>query len=392
MVPSAPRRGASPRAVGLVLAAAAGLIVANLYYCQPLLGQVQATFHSTARATGFVATATQLGYGLAMFALVPLGDRYERRGLIVGVTAASALALVGVVLARSLPALLATSLVLGATSMVPQYIIPFAAGLVGDGGRGAAVGSVMRGVLVGILAARTLAGFLGGALGWRAVFGVASGLTVILAVVLAAMLPEQRPETPMPLRALYTSLVDLAREHPALRRHAVLGALGFAAYSALWTTLAFHLAALPGHYGSETAGLFGLVGVAGAFGAPLFGRLADRATPLAVNGLAIVALVLGYGAFATFPASLAGLGAGGMLVDLGNWANHISNQTRVFNLDPARRSRLNTVYMSTCFAGGALGSALATIVFGRWDWPGVCVLGLVFGALALLVLLRAELG
>src|SRR6185437_16725708 len=142
-----------------------------------------------------------------MFALVPLGDRYERRGLIVGVTAASALALVGVVLAPSLPALLAASLVLGVTSMVPQYIVPFAAGLAGDGGRGAAVGAVMRGVLVGVIASRTLAGFVGHTLGWRAMYGIASGLMVILAAVLAAMLPEQRPETTMPIRTLYASLV-----------------------------------------------------------------------------------------------------------------------------------------------------------------------------------------
>ena len=391
MVPSALRRGASPRALGFVLAAAAGMTVANLYYNQPLLGLMAAAFGATPRMVGFVATATQLGYGLAMLLLVPLGDRYERRGLIVGMTAASAFALVGVMFAPSLPALLAMSLVLGVTSMVPQYIVPFAAGLAGPGGRGAAVGSVMSGVLVGILASRTLAGFVGARLGWRAMYGVASGLMVILAVVLAAMLPEQRPETTMPLRALYRSLVDLVREHPTLRRHALLGALTFAAFSAFWTTLTFHLAALPGHYGSEVAGSFGLVGVVGALAAPIVGRVADRATPLAVNGLAIATLMLGFGVFAVFPASLVGLGVGVVLLDFGAQANHISNQTRVFNLDPARRSRLNTVYMSTYFAGGAIGSALGTTVQGRWGWAGVSVLGVGLGAAALLVLLHGEL-
>jgi predicted MFS family arabinose efflux permease len=205
------------------------------------------------------------------------------------------------------------------------------------------------------------------------------------------MLPEQRPETTVSLPALYRSLVDLPREYPTLRRHALLGALTFAAFSAFWTTLTFHLAALPGQYGSETAGLFGLVGVIGALGAPLFGLLADRATPLVVNGLAIVVLMLGYALFAVAPSSLAGLAAGVVLLDLGAQANHISNQTRIFNLDPSRRSRLNTIYMSTYFAGGALGSALGTIVHGRWQWPGVCLLGLGFGAAALLVLLWGEL-
>jgi predicted MFS family arabinose efflux permease len=194
----------------------------------------------------------------------------------------------------------------------------------------------------------------------------------------------------MPLRALYRSLVDLIPEYPTLRRHALLGALTFAAFSAFWTTLTFHLAELPGHYGSETAGLFGLVGVAGALGAPLFGRYADRATPLAVNGLAIVTLTLGYAAFALWGSSLIGLGVGVVLLDLGAQANHISNQTRIFNLDPKRRSRLNTIYMSAYFGGGALGSALGTAVHGHWGWPGVCVLGLALGSAALGILVRGE--
>ncbi len=295
-------------------------------------------------------------------------------------------------LAPSLGALLGLSLVLGVTSMVPQYIVPFAAGLAGAGGRGRAVGTVMSGVLVGILASRTLAGVVGAHAGWRAMYGIASGLMLILALVLAVLLPEQHPETTMPLRALYRSLVDLIPEYPTLRRHTLLGALTFAAFSAFWTTLTFHLADLPGHYGSQAAGLFGLVGVAGALGAPLFGRYADRATPLAVNGLAIIALMLGYAAFALGGSSLIGLAIGVVLLDLGAQANHISNQTRIFNLDPRRRSRLNTIYMSAYFGGGALGSALGTFVHGRWGWPGVCGLGLALGAAALGILVRGERG
>jgi predicted MFS family arabinose efflux permease len=360
-----------PRSLAFLLAAAAGLTVANLYYNQPLLGLIQRSFGATPRTVGLVSTATQLGYGLAMLLLVPLGDRYERRGLIVGMTAASALALVGVVLAPSLAALLAMSLVLGVTSMVPQYVVPFAAGLAGEHNRGRAVGTVMSGVLVGILASRTLAGFVGAAWGWRTMYAIASGVMVLLAVLLRATLPAQRPETTMPLPALYRSLVALVGEFATLRRHALLGALTFAAFSAFWTTLTFHLATLPGRYGSETAGLFGLVGVAGALAAPLFGRYADRATPLAVNGLAITVLMLGYAAFALGGGSLLGLATGVVLLDMGAQANHISNQTRIFNLDPRRRSRLNTIYMSAYFGGGALGSTLGIAVYGRWGWPGV---------------------
>ncbi len=349
------------------------------------------TFGASPREVGLVSTTTQLGYGLAMLLLVPLGDRYERRGLIVGMTAASAVALVGVVLAPSLGALLGASLVLGVTSMVPQYVVPFAAGLAGAGDRGRAVGTVMSGVLVGILASRTLAGFVGAAFGWRAMYAVASGVMIVLALLLRATLPAQRPETTMPLGALYRSLVHLIPEHRVLRLHALLGALTFAAFSAFWTTLTFHLAELPGHYGSRAAGMFGLVGVAGALGAPLFGHYADRATPLAVNGVAIAVLMVGYGAFALGGGSLVGLATGVVLLDLGAQANHISNQTRIFNLDPRRRSRLNTIYMSAYFGGGALGSALGIAVYGRWGWAGVCALGLGLGATALGLLVRGEL-
>jgi len=374
----------------LVLAAAAGLTVANLYYNQPLLELVRESFGVTAREVGLVATATQLGYGLAMLVLVPLGDRYERRGLIVGMTAASAVALVGVALAPSLPALLGLCLVLGVTSMVPQYVVPFAAGLARPTDRGRAVGSVMSGVLVGILLSRTVSGFWGARFGWRSMYGVAAGIAVVLAIVLRVALPRQQPETTMPLGALYRSLPGLVREHRLLRRHSLLGALTFAAFSVFWTTLIFHLSTLPGHYGSETAGLFGLVGVAGALAAPLFGRYADRATPLAVNGLAIAVLLLGYGAFALGGGSLFGLAVGVVLLDLGAQANHISNQTRIFNLDPRRRSRLNTIYMSSYFGGGAAGSALGIAVYERWGWGGVCALGLGFGTTALALLVRSE--
>jgi predicted MFS family arabinose efflux permease len=390
MEPGGPSAPEAPRWLWFVLAAAAGLTVANLYYNQPLLELVRGSFGVTSGEVGLVATATQLGYGLAMLVLVPLGDRYERRGLIVGMTVASAFALVGVAFAPSLPALLGLCLVLGVTSMVPQYVVPFAAGLAGPNDRGRAVGTVMSGVLLGILLSRTVAGFWGARFGWRSMYGVAAGIAVVLAVALRALLPQQHPETTMPLGALYRSLPGLVREHRVLRRHSVLGALTFAAFSVFWTTLVFHLGELPGHYGSETAGLFGLVGAVGALAAPFLGRWADRASPRAVNGLAITAVVLGYVAFALWGGSLLGLAAGVVLLDVGAQGNHISNQTRIFNLDPSRRSRLNTVYMSSYFGGGALGSALGTAVYARWQWAGVCALGMGFGAVALLVLLADD--
>jgi predicted MFS family arabinose efflux permease len=367
-----------------LLAFAAGATVANLYYNQPLLAALAASFGVSEGAVGAIPMLTQLGYGLGMLGLVPLGDRLERRGLIVATTAASGLVLLGVAAAPSLAWLSGLSLLLGLASMVPQAIVPYAAAAARPEERGAAVGTVVSGLLVGILLSRTASGLLGARFGWRAVYVMAAVLMLALSIALRALLPAQRPEREVPWGELYRSLGALVRREPVLRRHSVLGALTFGAFSVFWSTLSFHLEALPEHYGSAVAGAFGVVGVAGALAAPLVGRFADRRDPRLVNGAAIAVLTASFAVLAAAGRSLVGIAVGVVLLDLGAQANHISNQARVFALDPALRSRLNTVYMVSYFAGGAAGSWLGAVVFGRFGWAGVCGAGAVLGATALL--------
>jgi predicted MFS family arabinose efflux permease len=368
-----------------LLAVSAGAIVANLYYNQPLLALMAASFGVTQEAVGTIPTLTQLGYGAAMLLLVPLGDRYERRSLIVLMTGASVAALLLVAFAPSLPLLAAASLLLGATSMVPQYVVPYAATAAAPHERGKVVGTVMGGLLIGILLSRTVSGVVGQRFGWRVMYIAAALAMVVAAVVLRARLPPQSPEQKVPVRALYGSIFRIVRDEPVVRLHSVIGALAFASFSVFWSTLAFQLGGPPFFMGSGVVGAFGVVGVVGAIAAPLVGRFADKRDSRIVNVAALLVTLLSFGVFAAFGGGLLGLGVGVILMDLGVQANHISNQTRIFSLNPAMRNRLNTVYMSTYFAGGALGSAIGSVAWHAARWNGVCLAGAALNATALVV-------
>lgn len=370
---------------GLVwlMATASALAVANLYYHQPLLGDIGRTFQASSRELGFIPAATQVGYALGILFICPLGDSLERRRVVVLMCLLVSLAAAGVALAPELPWMVGGSLVLGVTTVVPQLLIPFAASLAPEQQRGSVVGKVMSGLLIGILLSRTVAGFVGEQLGWRAMFWCAAGLMLLLAVVCQLALPSQHPQAPMPYPALLRSLGTLVREEPVLRLHSLLGALTFGGFSAFWSTLALHLQVLPQHYGPRVAGLFGVVGVVGAIAAPLAGRYSDTRGDRRINALAIVILIVSFGVLAMGGQWLVGLGLGVILLDLGAQANHISNQTRIYALRPEARNRLNTVYIVTYFVGGATGATLGGLAWSGAGWLGVCAVG---GALAVVAL------
>lgn len=381
--PAPARLRLSPQALLWLLAATAGLTVANLYYGQPLLPMIAAELHATTRAAGLVSTATQVGYAVGMLLLVPLGDGHERRRLIVTTTLAVAVALVGVAAAPSLPVLLVTSCALGACTIVPQLVVPFAVSATPDRSPGRSVGLVMSGLLVGILLSRTVSGVVGAHAGWRATYLGAAVVMALVAAGLRLALPPQAPPSRASWGSLLASLPGLVRTHALLRRHSLLGAAAFAAFSVFWTTLAFHLAAPPLGYGSGVAGLFGVVGVAGAIAAPIAGRLSDRYGSPVVNLGALAAVLASFGVLAAFGASLAGLALGVVILDFGVQACHISNQTTVLALAAAQRNRINTIYMVSYFAGGALGSATGAWAYGAFGWRGVCVAGAGFAAAGL---------
>lgn len=368
-----------------VLAAAAGLGVANLYYNQPLLADMARDLRLTERQVGLVPVLSQVGYALGMLLIVPLGDIVQRRTLIALLLGLVAAALVAEATARDLAWLAGASFAIGITTVVPQVILPLAAQLAPPGQRGKVVGTVFAGLLVGILLSRTLSGTVAHHFGWRSVYWLGAGMMVALGVVLAAVLPRHELAEGISYRQLLRSVVALMKREPVLRQASLNGALLFAAFSAFWATLIFRLETPPFHYGERAAGLFGIVGAAGALAAPVVGRFADRISPRSIVGWATGLLLVSYLVFWVAGATLAGLIAGVVLLDLAVQSAQVSNLTRVYAAAPASaQSRANTAFMTCYFLGGSAGSLLGIWAWSRGGWTGVCLTGLALAAAALL--------
>jgi len=339
----------------------------------------------TARETADIPMLTQVGYALGLLFFAPLGDMVERRRLVTVLLLIVTVSLVGTASAPDAWVLLATSLITGMFTVVPQVMAPMASTLSKPEAQGRAVGIVMGGMLIGILLARTVAGFVGTWFGWRAMYTVAAVMMVAMAALLRAMLPVSHPDARIRYPELLSSLIPLARKLPSLRQAAIMSGFAFGAFSAYWTTLVFFLETPPYHYGAQMAGLLGLAGVTGALAAPAVGLVSDRGYPRLASECALLFGMVAFCLLWTFGGTIAGLAIGGIVLDLGTQANLISNQTRVYRLIPEARNRINTVFMVTYFVGGALGTFLAGFAWSRWQWNGVCALGASFFAAALII-------
>ncbi|MFD3001040.1 MFS transporter [Pontibacter toksunensis] len=364
---------------------ASGMVVANIYYNQPLLVKIAETYQVPEAQAGWVAMLTQVGYAIGLLFIIPLGDMLRRKRLILFDFLLIILSLLLAAFSPNIYTLMVASLLIGATSVVPQLFVPMAAHLARPEARGKAVGTVMSGLLIGILCSRTLSGFVGEHLGWRAMFVIAAGLMLVLWVVLYYLLPEVHPQFKGNYKSLMKSLVHLFRTEPKLRLASFRGALSFACFGGFWTTLVFLLEAPPFNAGSDVAGAFGLVGAGGAVMASVMGRLSDKFDTRNILIATIGMITLSYIIFGVFSTSLIGLVLGVILLDLGLQASHIANQTLIFSLQPQARNRLNTVYMFIYFMGGATGTIIASQAWQVWRWNGVVLVGLVFSSLALLV-------
>lgn len=363
------------------MALACGTAVANIYYNQPMLGMIAARFPAGGVA-GLVATLTQVGYALGLLLLLPLGDLFERRRLIVVQFVAVAIASAGAALAPGAWTLLAASLALGAASTVAQQIVPFVAILAEPSRRGAAIGFVMSGLLTGILFSRTLAGFVAEHFGWQAMFGVAVPIALASAVLMGLCLPVHRPGHALHYGALLASLGKLWRTEPVLRRAGFTQGMLFAAFTTFWTILALRLQQPRFHLGPDVAGLFGAVGAVGVAMAPLAGRMADRRGPYVVIALGTSVSLLAWLVFGVWP-SIVGMAVGVVLLDFGVQVSLVSHQHLIYGVHAEYKSRLNTVFMTTMFFGGSLGSIGAAFAWHHLGWSGVSLFG---GALALVAL------
>jgi len=369
------------------MAVASAVAVANIYYNQPMLADMARTFGVSAHEIGLVATATQVGYAAGMPLFVPLGDLVERRSLVTVLFLLVAGSLLLAAASPNVTVLIAAHFCIGLTTVIAQILIPLASDLSPGSQGGKTVGTMQSGILLGILLARTLSGFVSHYLGWRAMYVLAAGMALVFAGILRSALPLIPRRGALNYRDLMSSLWRLLAELPKLRQVMTVAGLFFAAFSAFWTTLVFLLERPPYHFGSQAAGLFGLVGAVGAGVAPLAGRMSDRRSPRFVVEIAIILVLAAFGMFWIFGLHLWGLVIGVIVLDAGVQAAQVANQTRVFTLKPEARSRVNSLYMVGYFTGGSLGSLVASSVWSRWQWTGVCATGVGFMLMAALALL-----
>ena len=372
------------RGVTLLFAVACGLAVANAYYAQPLLDTMAAQFCITRAANGLVITITQIGYGLGLLLLVPLGDRLNRRRLILGQSLLSIVALLGVALAPNGMALLIAMGCVGLLAVVTQILVAYAATLARPEESGAVVGTVTSGIIIGILLARTVSGTLAALFGWRSVYLASAAATLMVVIALARVLPTSEARgSAIPYPRLIASLFTLLREERLLRRRAFLALLIFAVMTLLWTPMVLPLSAPPFSLSHTQVGLFGLAGAMGAVGAASAGRLADRGHAQKVTGAALLTMLLSWLAVALLPVSLWGLIVGVITMDFGLQAAHVANQSLIYRLRPEARSRLAAAYMIFYSIGSAMGSMLSTILYAGFGWSGVCAAGALVSTIAL---------
>lgn len=375
------------RWVILLLAIGAGFSVASIYYAQPLLPLMGSDLHLSIEGMGLVPTLTQAGYAIGILFLLPLGDRHDRRTLILLKSTALALVLLASSLVTELHSLLIVSLLIGMAATMAQDIVPAAAILAPEGKQGKTVGTVMTGLLLGILLSRTVSGIVGEAFGWRVMYQLAAASIALIGVVMWAVLPRFAIHSTLSYPALMRSMAHLWRRYPALRRAALAQGFLSIAFSAFWSTLAVMLLERY-QLGSAVAGGFGIAGAAGALAAPLAGGLADKLGAGKVTQLGAALVTVSFALMFLMPM----LGVHGQLIliavsavgfDLGLQSSLVAHQNLVYSLEPQARGRLNALLFTVVFIGMALGSALGTKVYALAGWPAVVALATLTGAIAL---------
>ena len=369
----------------IMMAIIAGAVITNIYATQPILPLISSGLGLDLTTVDLVAGAALLGFAFGLAFLLPLGDRFDRRKLVLGQIAVAFLFGLAAAFAPGIWALIAASFGLGVVSCVPQQLVPFAAVMSRPEERGRSVGTVVSGIMVGILLGRTISGVVGAAWGWRAVYGVEAAFMIPVFIAAAMLLPRGVPTTNLSYAKLLASLWPLVRDNRPIRESMIVQALLWACFNAFWVNLAALLSDGPWHLGSAWAGSFGIIGAAGALAASLGGRATDRMGSRTVIGASIGIVTLAFLLLAGAQTSIIFLVIGVIVLDIGVQSGLVSNQTRAFAVDPKAQGRINSLYMTATFLGGALGVTISGWLMSRYGWSGIVVFGIALGLIALAI-------
>ncbi|WP_111709851.1 MFS transporter [Lutibacter citreus] len=362
----------------------AGLVVANIYYCQPLLALIANWFHVNEIEVSNVPLFTQIGYAAGLLFMIPLGDKYATKKIIIIDFFLIIASLLAAATATSLTVFTISSFFIGFSSSIPQLLVPMAAHLSDEKTRGRAIGIVMSGLLMGILGSRFISGFLGEFIGWQSVFFLASLVMVPLFVFLIIKLPDIKPDYKGTYLKLMQSIYSIFKSNSTVRLAALRGALAFAGLSAFWTTLTF-LMEESFNYGSATTGSFGILGIVGALTANVVGKKNNATNKNKLITFSSIILIISWCVFFVSGTSMIGLIIGVLLIDMGFQSLHITNQSCIFSNNLEAKNRINTIYMVSFFIGGSLGTFIGAIAWSYFKWYGVSIVGLSLSLAILIV-------
>lgn len=360
------------RADVILMAFCTGLIVANIYYCQPLIILIAKDFNLSESKAGSITFLTQAGYAIGLFLLVPLGDMFEKKKQILIITGLAVVSLLIAGFSQSFLILAIASVLIGACSIVPQLILPLAAALSDDKSRGHNIGIVMSGLLVGILASRAISGIIGELLGWRAMFLIAAVICLLLIYLMNVRFIKSEPLFKGTYKDLMRSMLAYIKTQPVLREASLINFFAFIVIMGFWTTMVLYLANPPHQFSTAKIGLFGIAGAAGALAAPLVGKLSGNNNPRKNLLIGFILELVSVALFYFTGQSVFLFVVGIILIDIGQQAIHVTNQTRIYALVPEARNRLNTIFMSVSFIGASCGSALGLWLWSLGGWSMFC--------------------
>ncbi len=376
-----------PRSVLLMMAVIAGLTVANCYYNQPLLELIRHDIGITEQSANLITVITQIGYALGLFFLIPLGDMFSPKKLILANMSIAAVMAIVMAVAQNVWMLWGASLLIGACSVIPQFFIPIAGQFSAPKNKSRNMGIVLSGLLTGILTSRVISGYIGEWLGWREMFLVAAFVMLICMGVMLLMMPEMKRNYEGTYRGLMSTMAEIMVLHPSVRLYAIRAAFGFGSMMAIWSCLAFHLAQPPFRAGSDMVGMLGLCGIMGAVAASGIGKQIPKFGIHNFSLFGAATQIVAWAIALLFGNTYAGLIAAIILVDIGLQCQQLSNQSGCLQEIPQAANRANTIFMTTYFIGGSLGTFCAGYVWNRANWLGVCIVGMTFALISLAITL-----